>query len=100
SRSHAFDKWIDRNIKFDRVKAEVVKDSPDKIRSKAKKEEHLNFQLINHMEKPESNVDLISAYVIPEKQGAKSLSTLAKEGVEVRVLTTSFKANDVAVVPA
>ncbi|MCP5877518.1 hypothetical protein NL390_34175, partial [Klebsiella pneumoniae] len=37
SRSHAFDKWLDRNIKFDWVKAEVVKDSPDKIRSKAKK---------------------------------------------------------------
>ncbi|ENN6006936.1 phospholipase D family protein [Acinetobacter baumannii] len=100
SRSHAFDKWLDRNIKFDWVKAEVVKDSPDKIRSKAKKEEHLNFQLINHLEKPESNVDLISAYFIPEKQGAKILSTLAKEGVEVRVLTNSFKANDVAVVHA
>ncbi len=43
---------------------------------------------------------MISAYFIPEKQGAKILSTLAKEGVEVRVLTNSFKANDVAVVHA
>lgn len=37
SKSHAFDKWLDHNIQFDWVKAEVVKDSPDKIKSKAKK---------------------------------------------------------------
>ena len=100
TRSHAFDQWLDQNIRFDWVKAEVVKDSPDKIKSKAKKEEHLNFQLINHLEKPENSIDLISAYFIPEKHGAKILSNLAKEGVEVRVLTNSFKANDVAVVHA
>lgn len=100
SNSHAIDSLINRDIALDWVKAEVVKDSPDKIKSKAKKQEHLNFQLINHLEKPEKNIDLISAYFVPEKKGAKILSELAQDGVHVRVLTNSFKANDVAVVHA
>lgn len=98
--SQAIDALMNRDIALEWVKAEVVKDSPDKIKSKAKKEEHLNFQLINHLEKPENNIDLISAYFVPEKKGAKILSDLAQRGVTVRVLTNSFKANDVAVVHA
>ena len=100
SNSQAIDSLMSRNIPLDWVKAEVVKDSPDKIKSKAKKKEHLNFQLIQQLEQPEKNVDLISAYFVPEKKGAKMLTDLAKDGVKVRVLTNSFKANDVAVVHA
>ena len=99
-RSQSIDALINRDISLDWVKAEVVKDSPDKIKSKAKKQEHLNFQLINHLEQPEKNIDLISAYFVPEKKGAKILGDLAQDGVKVRVLTNSFKANDVAVVRA
>ena len=91
---------MSRDIPLDWVKAEVVKDSPDKIKSKAKKKEHLNFQLIQQLEQPEKNVDLISAYFVPEKKGAKMLTDLAEDGIKVRVLTNSFKANDVAVVHA
>ena len=100
SNSQAIDSLMSRDIQLDWVKAEVVKDSPDKIKSKAKKKEHLNFQLIQQLEQPEKNVDLISAYFVPEKKGAKMLTDLAKDGVKVRVLTNSFKANDVAVVHA
>ena len=100
SNSQAIDSLMSRNIPLDWVKAEVVKDSPDKIKSKAKKKEHLNFQLIQHLEQPEKNVDLISAYFVPEKKGAKMLTDLAEDGIKVRVLTNSFKANDVAVVHA
>ncbi|HBO73010.1 MAG TPA: phospholipase, partial [Acinetobacter sp.] len=99
-RSQSIDALINRDISLDWVKAEVVKDSPDKIKSKAKKQEHLNFQLINHLEQPEKNIDLISAYFVPEKKGAKILGDLAQDGVKARVLTNSFKANDVAVVHA
>ena len=68
TRSHAFDQWLNNNIQLDWVKATVVKDSPDKIRAKAKKEQHLNFQLIKNIEKPQENLDLISAYFVPEKK--------------------------------
>ena len=100
NRSHAFEKWLNSSIQFDWVKAEIVNDSPSKIRAKAKKEQHLNFQLLNRLEKPEQSVDIISAYFVPEKKGEKMLSELAQNNIQVRVLTNSFKANDVFLVHA
>ena len=100
TRSHAFEKWLNSSIQFDWVKAEIVSDSPSKIKSKAKKEQHLNFQLLNRLEKPEQSVDIISAYFVPEKKGEKMLSELAQNNIQVRVLTNSFKANDVFLVHA
>lgn len=97
-RSNAFDEWLNKDIRFDWVKAQVVKDSPEKIKSKAHKKEHLSFQLINRLEKPEQSLDLVSAYFIPEKKGAKILTDLAQSGTEVRVLTNSFHATDVPIV--
>ncbi|OTG67988.1 phospholipase [Acinetobacter sp. ANC 4470] len=100
TRSHDVEKWLNNSIQFDWVKAEVVHDSPSKIKSKAKKEQYLNFQLINHLDQPEESVDIVSAYFVPEKKGEKMLSDLAQSNIQVRVLTNSFKANDVAVVHA
>ncbi|WP_445206304.1 phospholipase D family protein [Acinetobacter sp. KS-LM10] len=100
NRTHDFDRWLKNDIQLDWVKAEVIKDSPEKINAKAKKEQHLNFQMVERLEKPESSVDIISAYFVPEKLGEERLSALAQSGVEVRVLTNSFKANDVALVHA
>ena len=98
--SHDFDRWLDHEIKLDWVKAEVIKDSPEKIKAEAKKEEHLNFQLVNRVDRPEKSVDIISAYFVPERKGEERLSAIAQEGVKVRVLTNSYKANDVALVHA
>ena len=100
NRSHAFDTWLNSRIQLDWVKAEVVKDSPSKIKARAKKEEHLNFQLLKHLEQPEQSVDIVSAYFVPQKDGVKQLKELADSGVQVRVLTNSFKANDVPLVHA
>ena len=100
NRSHAFENWLNNQIQFDWVKAEVVKDSPSKIKAKAKKEEHLNFQLLNRLDKPEQSVDIVSAYFVPEKIGANRLKKLSEDGVQVRVLTNSFQANDVPLVHA
>lgn len=100
NRSQAFEHWLNDSIQFDWVKAEVVKDSPSKIKSRAKKEEHLNFQLQTHLEKPMESIDIISAYFVPERKGKKHLANLAQSDIQVRVLTNSFKANDVPLVHA
>ncbi|WP_216940343.1 phospholipase D family protein [Acinetobacter sp. BY419] len=100
NRSLAFDQWLEQKIQLDWVEAEVVKDPPSKIKAKAKTEEHLNFQLLQHLEKPEQSVDIVSAYFVPEKTGADRLKKLVNENIKVRVLTNSFKANDVSVVHA
>lgn len=100
NRSQNFNKWLEQNIQLDWVEAEVVKDHPSKIKAKAKKEEHLNFQLLQHLEKPEQSIDIVSAYFVPEKEGADRLIKVAKDNVDVRVLTNSYKANDVPLVHA
>ena len=100
NRSQNFNKWLEQNIQLDWVEAEVVKDHPSKTKSKAKKEEHLNFQLLQHLEKPEHSIDIVSAYFVPEKKGADRLINVAKDNVDVRVLTNSYKANDVPLVHA
>lgn len=100
NRSRAFDEWLENSIQLDWVSADVVKDSPSKIKNKAKEEEHLNFQLLSHLNKPEHSVDIVSAYFVPEKSGTERLNRLANDGIKVRVLTNSFKANDVSLVHA
>ena len=100
NRTQDFEQWLNHNIQLDWVKAEVVKDAPDKIQDKAKKEQHLNFQMVKRLDTPTENVDLISAYFVPQKKGEKKLTQLANDGVHVRVLTNSFKANDVSLVHA
>ncbi len=98
--SRDFDQWLNKSIEFDWVKAVVVKDSPNKIRNQAKPEEYLTTQLAHDIDPPAHNIDIISAYFVPEKQGTAVLSDMAKKGIEVRVLTNSFKANDVWLVHA
>ena len=100
TRSHDFENWLNHRIQLDWVKAEIVNDSPSKIKDKAKKEQHLNFQLIHQLEKPEKSIDIISAYFVPEEKGEKMLTDLAQNKIQVRVLTNSFKANDVFLVHA
>ena len=98
--ANTFDQWLYHNLQLDWVKAEIVKDSPAKIHGTALPEEYLQAQLTQHLNVPHHNLDIISAYFVPEKQGTAMLGSLAKNGVNVRVLTNSFKANDVWLVHA
>ena len=99
-RSKAFENWLSQETKFDWTTAEVVKDSPSKIKSRATKEEHLNFQLLKRLQEPDQSIDIVSAYFVPEKIGMNKLNEMAQNGINVRVLTNSFAANDVSVVHA
>ena len=45
-------------------------------------------------------MDIVSAYFVPEKLGAERLKKLAANDIKVRVLTNSYKANDVSIVHA
>ncbi|ALH95266.1 phospholipase D-like domain-containing protein [Acinetobacter equi] len=100
SRSNSFENWLNQDPKLEWVSAEVVKDSPSKIKSRATKEEHLNFQLLKRLQEPDHSIDIVSAYFVPEKIGMRKLNEMAQNGVKVRVLTNSFAANDVSVVHA
>ncbi|HET7837356.1 MAG TPA: phospholipase D-like domain-containing protein, partial [Variovorax sp.] len=49
---------------------------------------------------PRRELDLVSPYFVPGKDGTKSLVTMAGSGVKVRVLTNSLSATDVSAVHA
>jgi putative cardiolipin synthase len=49
---------------------------------------------------PTAEVDLVSAYFVPDATDAESLAALAARGVQVRVLTNSLAATDLAIVHA
>lgn len=49
---------------------------------------------------PKDEFDLVSAYFVPTKKGTAYLSELAQSNVDVRLLTNTLVANDVALVHA
>lgn len=100
SSSLSFDHWFNQNLKLEWVNAVLVKDSADKINKDTPQEQHLNFQLANILNHPQQHVDLVSAYFVPDEKNLEVLKQLADQGVDIRVLTNSFKANDVPVVHA
>lgn len=82
------------------AEAHFIADSPNKIRGEAKEQELIYNQFSTLMGQPKERIELVSAYFVPTQQGTDFLTGLAGKNVEVRVLTNSFLANDVAVVHA
>lgn len=98
--SISFDEWFNENLPLEWVNAQVIKDSADKIKKDASKEQHLNFQMSTLLDRPKSHVDLVSAYFVPDEQSRQIIKDFAEQGVQIRVLTNSYKANDVPFVHA
>lgn len=82
------------------AKAHFVADQPDKIRDEAKDQQLIYNQMLKIMGTPKQHLELVSAYFVPTEKGTAYLSSLAQNHVDVRILTNSFLANDVAVVHA
>ena len=95
-----FDSWFNQDLDFEWVTAKVVKDSANKIKHDTAPEDYLSFQLKSMLSTPQKNIDLVSAYFVPEQQGVETIIKRKQEGVNIRILTNSFKANDVPIVHA
>ncbi|TCM66411.1 putative cardiolipin synthase [Acinetobacter calcoaceticus] len=80
--------------------AYFLADDPIKTQAQASGDQLIYKQIINKMNEPKQEIDLISAYFVPTQLGTDYLSGLPKNNVKVRILTNSFVANDVALVHA
>lgn len=78
----------------------MVSDDPAKVMGRNVKEDLLSRQLARALENPERSITLVSPYFIPRDAGVELFRKLEERGVEVRVLTNSLEANDVALVHA
>lgn len=96
-------KELAHQLKQNRInwaRAHFLADSPKKTLGQAQNGELISHQIRQHLGEPKQEMDLISAYFVPTKVGTQYLAQFPKQGVDVRVLTNSFVANDVALVHA
>ena len=89
-----------RNIDFEWLKVRMVSDDPRKGLGQAEKESLLIQQFQDIIGDPTIDVELVSPYFVPTAAGVDAFAWLVRQGVEVKVLTNSLSATDVAIVHA
>ncbi|WP_308318793.1 phospholipase D family protein [Marinobacter sp. F4206] len=87
-------------LRFTWAPVSMVSDDPAKALGESDGDDLMSRQLARALGEPTSSVDLVSPYFIPGKPGLALFRELESKGVEVRVLTNSLEANDVALVHA
>lgn len=92
---------LERKLSFEWATARLVHDDPAKTLDSGARKDHLLFPaLVQAIGRPTTSLDLVSPYFVPGEQGTESLAALARRGVQVRILTNSLAASDVAAVHA
>ncbi|WP_255435659.1 phospholipase D family protein [Paracoccus sp. S1E-3] len=79
---------------------QVVADDPRKGMDYVPRTQLMINRLVEILGPVASRMDLISAYFVPAKAGTKYFGNLARQGVELRILTNSWEATDVPLVHA
>lgn len=79
---------------------QVVADDPAKGVGRVDRDQLMIARLGDILEGVETNLDLISAYFVPGKQGTDFFAGLAAQGHRIRILTNSWQATDVPMVHA
>lgn len=85
-------------LPFEWTNVRLVSDDPIKGLGIKKDSDLLVYHLNVLLDEPIDKLDLVSPYFVPAKLGTSVFSGLAKEGAQVRVLTNSLAATDVAAV--
>jgi putative cardiolipin synthase len=89
------------SLGFSWSEARVIHDSPEKkTLGKKGRNELLITQLAPYITGATKTVDIVSPYFVPGDPATAALCKLAKDGVEVRILTNSLASNDVSAVHA
>lgn len=88
------------NLEFTWAPVSMVSDDPAKALGNTPKDELMSRQLAEALGEPTRSVSLVSPYFIPTDAGVALFRELENNGVEVRILTNSLVANDVAMVHA
>lgn len=78
----------------------LVSDDPAKGLGLAPREALLPHQLKEILGTPQQHLQLVSPYFVPTRSGVEAFAAMAAQGIDVRVLTNSLDATDVAPVHA
>ena len=94
------EKLTDRSVKPQEDPPQFVSDNPAKVLGEASEASKLTPQLRERIGKPKQSIDLVSPYFVPGERGYETFASLRAQGREVRILTNSLEATDVAAVHA
>lgn len=89
---------LERELSFVWAPVEMVSDDPAKALGTQADAGLLSQKLALALSEPRKSVTLVSPYFVPGDTGVELFRDLENAGVEVRVLTNSLEANDVALV--
>jgi putative cardiolipin synthase len=87
-------------LPFEWATVQMVSDDPAKGLGRAGDKELLWTRLEQILEAPRLEIELVSPYFVPGKEGVEYFSDLARRGIKVTILTNSLAATDVAAVHA
>ena len=92
---------LEGDLPFEWCRAELLCDDPAKTLDPGGTTDLLLLpSLLYAAGAPQRSFDLVSPYLVPDEPGTALLTSLAKQGVKVRILTNSLAATDVAAVHA
>jgi len=91
---------LDNDLELEWAQVSMVSDDPAKGLGGAAPEGLLIHQMNEILGVPEKTMDLISPYFVPTAAGVTAFSEMVQRGVDVKVLTNSLNATDVAAVHA
>ena len=94
------EKLADRSVKLEWAATQFVSDDPAKVLGEESEASKVAPQLRELIGEPKQSVDLVSPYFVPGQRGYDLFAQLRKQGKDVRVLTNSLEATDVAAVHA
>ena len=87
-------------LQFEWARTRMISDPPAKALGRERREDLLFRRFAEIFGSPLREVDLVSPYFVPGAYGVDLFTGWAKRGVNVRVLTNSLEATDVAMVHA
>ena len=89
---------LEQRLELEWAPARLVSDDPGKGLGQPKREALLSHQLQEILGTPQRHLELVSPYFVPTRSGVETFAALTEQGVDVRVLTNSLEATDVALV--
>jgi putative cardiolipin synthase len=89
-----------RTLPIEWAPATMLSDDPAKVLGRAKEHQLLFTRLKALVGTPSTVLRLISPYFVPGRNGLDYLTSLARHGVHIQILTNSLEATDVAAVHA
>jgi putative cardiolipin synthase len=88
------------DLRFEWATVHMVSDDPAKGLGRAAEDELMWPRLMRIVTPPTRELQLISAYFVPGSKGVADLIALARQGVNIAVLTNALEATDVPIVHA